>query len=83
MKCLNVSKQLNNKLSIPIGKSIVLLKVKSFTTTLSSENQTGSSQIKSNNINVNLKNKSAKKNNLMVLSKLSKNFLNKKKSKRN
>jgi len=79
MKCLNVSKQLNSKLNILIGKSTVLLKVKSFTTTPSLENQIGNFQVKSNNTNVNSKNKSAKKNNSMVLFKLSKNFLNKKK----
>jgi len=82
MKCLNVSKQHNNKLNIQIGNNIVLQKVKNFTTTLLLENQTGNFPVKSNNISVNFNNKSENKKNLMALFKHSKNSLNKKKSKR-
>lgn len=82
MKCLNVSKQLNNKPNTLIGKSTELLREKNSITMPLLESPIGNFPIKSRSINSNSINKSAKKNNLMAHQKHNKNFHRKRKSKR-
>jgi hypothetical protein len=60
MRCHNVSRQQNNKLIILSGKSIELLRAKSFFTMLSIESPAGNFPIKSKSTNERWKNKKGK-----------------------